>query len=207
MSVVPSYGECVVPKNLAGEVAASTSAAPEHGTESTFARSRQAALRASEACEAVAKGDADTALQRIEETIRELAGVVRDYGLDLIEVLPQEQCPRCSRITADLRTNAKGQAACLKCSDEGAERVSVGILSEARTTIGDRGDTYGDSTAGLERVAGMWSILLETNVAPREVATMLALLKIVRTTASPTHRDSYVDAAAYMGLAIEAEVA
>lgn len=194
----------VVPKNLVGEVAASTSASPEHGTESTFARSRQAALRASEACEAVAKGDADTALQRIEETIRELAGVVRDYGLDLIEVLPQEQCPRCSRITADLRTNAKGQAACLKCSDEGAERVSVGILSEARTTIVDRGDTYG---ADFERVAGMWSILLETNVAPREVATMLALLKIVRTTASPTHRDSYVDAAAYMGLAIEAEVA
>lgn len=197
----------VVPKNLTGEVAAATSASPEHGTESTFALARRAALRASEACEAVAKGDSDAALQRIEETIRELAGVVRDYGLDLIEVLPQEQCPRCSRITADLRTDAKGQAACLKCSSEGAERVSVGILSEARTTIGDRGDTYGDSTAGLERVAGMWSILLETNVAPREVATMLALLKIVRTTASPTHRDSYVDAAAYMGLAIEAEVA
>ena len=78
------------------------------------------------------------------------------------------------------------------------------ILTEANRLItGDRQDTYGDARAMHGRIASYWSAHLDHPVSASDVAVMMVLLKLARAKASPTHMDSYVDAAAYSALAGE----
>ena len=75
------------------------------------------------------------------------------------------------------------------------------ILSEAECIItGDRAEEYGDARVSFERIAHLWSTILEQRVTPLEVIRCMIALKVSRA-AGGYHRDSYVDIAGYAALA------
>ena len=72
------------------------------------------------------------------------------------------------------------------------------ILDEAkRLTQSDRQDTYGDPLTNHQRIADLWSVYLETEITPSQVALCLCLVKIARLIQTPDHIDSFIDLAAY----------
>lgn len=78
------------------------------------------------------------------------------------------------------------------------------ILAQAENLInGDRQDDYGTPSRNFNRIAALWSVVLETDVAASQVALCMALLKAARLVNTPTHEDSYVDMAGYVALAGE----
>jgi hypothetical protein len=78
------------------------------------------------------------------------------------------------------------------------------ILKEAsRLTHGDRNKNYGDPLTNHQRIAGLWSVFLETEVSPAQAAIMLALVKVARLIETPDHLDSFIDGAAYFSIAGE----
>jgi hypothetical protein len=80
------------------------------------------------------------------------------------------------------------------------------ILDEAkRLTHGDRNKNYGKPLTNHARIAGLWSIFLETEVTPAQVAICMGLVKVARLIESPDHLDSFVDLAAYASIAGEIE--
>jgi hypothetical protein len=80
------------------------------------------------------------------------------------------------------------------------------ILDEAnRLTHGDRDKNYGTPKVNHERIAALWSVVLETEISAAQVALCMAQVKVARLIESPEHLDSFIDAAAYM--AISGEIA
>ena len=80
------------------------------------------------------------------------------------------------------------------------------ILDEAkRLTHSDRQDTYGDPLTNHQRIADLWSVYLETEITPSQVALCLCLVKIARLIETPNHLDSFIDLAAYGAIAGEIE--
>ena len=78
------------------------------------------------------------------------------------------------------------------------------ILDEAkRLTASDRQDVYGDPNENHQRIADLWSVYLETEISPSQVALCLCLVKISRLMATPNHIDSFIDLAAYAAIAGE----
>ena len=78
------------------------------------------------------------------------------------------------------------------------------VLSDAGKAInGDRARDYGSAAASFERVAALWSVLLDRPTTATEVAQCLALLKISRSVTSPKKLDNWVDLAGYSALAAE----
>lgn len=78
------------------------------------------------------------------------------------------------------------------------------ILDEAkRLTATDRNEIYGDPYTNHKRIADLWSVYLETEISPSQVAVCLSLVKIARLIESPNHLDSYIDLAAYSAIAGE----
>ena len=78
------------------------------------------------------------------------------------------------------------------------------ILDEAKNlTYTNRQDSYGTPRANHQRIAALWSIYLEKEVLPHDVALMMALVKIARLMTTPNHLDSAVDGAAYFSIAGE----
>jgi len=72
------------------------------------------------------------------------------------------------------------------------------ILDEAkRLTHSDRQNTYGDPLTNHQRIADLWSVYLETEITPSQVALCLCLVKIARLMQTPDHIDSFIDLAAY----------
>lgn len=79
------------------------------------------------------------------------------------------------------------------------------ILSTAADLIrGDRHADYGDFKDNAECLAGLWSAYLGRTIHPRDVAPMLALLKLMRLRHGP-HRDSWIDLAGYAALGGEVD--
>lgn len=77
------------------------------------------------------------------------------------------------------------------------------ILDEVSQLInGDRQQQYGHPRKNFENIAHGWSMILEKEVTPRQVALMMAWLKLAREIQGPK-RDSLVDACAYFALAEE----
>ena len=77
------------------------------------------------------------------------------------------------------------------------------VLEKAATLInGVRERSYGPPDINFKRIAGGWSVILQTNVSPEQVALCMAWLKIARLV-NGSHEDSYIDAASYMALAGE----
>lgn len=78
------------------------------------------------------------------------------------------------------------------------------VLAEAIDLInGDRNRDYGEPIENFERIAAGWRVLLGAEVTPHQVALCMAWLKMARLCETPTHKDSYVDAAAYAALAAQ----
>jgi hypothetical protein len=77
------------------------------------------------------------------------------------------------------------------------------ILKEAaRLTSSDRQNQYGDPRINHSRIADLWTTYLETQIEPDQVAICMALVKIARLMETQS-ADSYIDLAAYAGIAGE----
>ncbi len=76
------------------------------------------------------------------------------------------------------------------------------------TTVGDILTERDNAQTGLvlRRIAALWSAHLDFDLTPTDVALMMALLKIGRTTGPGlSHRDNYIDMAGYVTLAAETQ--
>lgn len=73
------------------------------------------------------------------------------------------------------------------------------VENEAQTIVrnGERQMNYGHPNQDFSRTAGMWSAYLGRDVTMRDVALMMAMLKMSRLKATPGHRDSLVDLIGY----------
>jgi hypothetical protein len=72
------------------------------------------------------------------------------------------------------------------------------IEDEARAIVSsDRNSQYGEPESNFDRIAKVWSGILNTEVAPEHVTLCLAGLKLVREATNPK-RDNRVDTIGYM---------
>lgn len=84
------------------------------------------------------------------------------------------------------------------------------ILEQAKTCVsGDRDRDYGSPENSFEMIAKLWSIYLQldpmTVIEPRDVAAMLALLKIARISSGVYKADNWIDLAGYAACGGEIE--
>lgn len=78
------------------------------------------------------------------------------------------------------------------------------ILEAAAKCVTDsRARDHGSAEENFSLIAQFWSAYLGITVLPHDVGNLMALLKIARGKANPTHDDSYVDGAGYLALAGE----
>lgn len=68
---------------------------------------------------------------------------------------------------------------------------------------GDRQKKHGDKIRNHCNIASMWSSYLGKEITARDVALMMALLKIARTKTGSHNDDDYVDGIGYMAIAGE----
>lgn len=79
------------------------------------------------------------------------------------------------------------------------------VLEEARDLIrGDRAESYGEARASFQRIADFWSTYKGVQFTPKDVASMMILLKISRGVTS-AKRDNWVDILGYGALGCELE--
>lgn len=75
------------------------------------------------------------------------------------------------------------------------------VLTTAEQLInGQRAKDYGDASENFQRIADLWTPILGVQVTASDVALCLTQLKVARLITSPTHKDSWVDAAGYIAL-------
>lgn len=77
------------------------------------------------------------------------------------------------------------------------------LTTAAQLISGDRARDYGDARESFTRLAKLWAPVLGVDVTPAQVALCLTQLKISRLIATPTHGDSWIDAAGYIALGAE----
>ena len=75
------------------------------------------------------------------------------------------------------------------------------FLISAEHLLDKRGLQYGDPITNHLRIAQLWGAYLGHGVEPHEVAVCMALVKLSRISEQATHKDSYEDAIAYLGIA------
>ena len=72
-----------------------------------------------------------------------------------------------------------------------------------KCVCGERQDQYGSPEDNFRRIAFLWSIYLDEDVTPVDVAMMMALLKIARIKTGTATEDSFVDLAGYAACGAE----
>ena len=78
------------------------------------------------------------------------------------------------------------------------------ILNKANElTHGDRDKNYGSPLINHQRIAAIWSVILEKEIRADQVALCMAGVKIARLIETPNHADSFIDGAAYFAIAGE----
>lgn len=78
------------------------------------------------------------------------------------------------------------------------------ILKEAiHLTKTDRQKNYGTPLVNHQRIAAIWSVILEKEITPSQVALCMVGVKLARLVETPDHQDSFVDGCAYMAIAGE----
>lgn len=89
---------------------------------------------------------------------------------------------------------AKTKTACLDLLNEAADLTS-----------GDRQQTHGDKYDNHKNIARIWSVILNIEIEPYQVALCMAGLKLARVSrdGGAGLRDNYADGAAYWGVAWE----
>lgn len=74
----------------------------------------------------------------------------------------------------------------------------------ARLVSGDRAKAHGDMIETHSNIAQLWNVYLKGQpISAKDVAVMMALLKIARTMNGDHNPDDYVDLAGYAGCAGE----
>lgn len=77
------------------------------------------------------------------------------------------------------------------------------VLNEANQLIhSDRNAAYGPPMVNFQRTATIWSVILEQDVTPRQVADCMIALKLARNVEA-VKRDNYVDMAGYAACGFE----
>ena len=75
------------------------------------------------------------------------------------------------------------------------------ILDKAEKMInGPRAKDYGDAHQNHERIAKMWSVLLERDVTVAQVYQCMIAVKLSRMIETPGHEDSWLDICGYSAL-------
>lgn len=92
--------------------------------------------------------------------------------------------------------------ACERCNQDDCARnaqapAPTSVLDEARRIVHKRGMAYADPAVNHERIAALWSVILQREVTALEVVYCMAAVKLARLVATPDHRDSIVDLAGY----------
>ena len=84
------------------------------------------------------------------------------------------------------------------------------ILEQAKKLISDsREEQHGDAYKNHSQIADLWSVFLDDKLKPvkeinaGDVALMMVLLKISRSTMGEFNKDDYLDGSAYMAIAGE----
>lgn len=78
------------------------------------------------------------------------------------------------------------------------------VLNEAASAVlRDRNNSYGGPEDSFTTIAAFWTTFLGKQIYPSDVAPMVALLKLARISANPTHIDSYIDLAGYAACGAE----
>ncbi len=78
------------------------------------------------------------------------------------------------------------------------------ILDEAKRLIHtNRQKDYGHPRINHQRIATLWSVILEKEITPEQAALCMAMVKAARLVQTPDHLDSYIDGAAYFAIAGE----
>ena len=75
------------------------------------------------------------------------------------------------------------------------------FLKEAEGLInGQRAKEYGPARKNHERIAKIWSVILEQDVTPEQVVACMVGLKLARLSEDMTKNDSWVDIIGYAAL-------
>jgi hypothetical protein len=75
------------------------------------------------------------------------------------------------------------------------------ILHQADVLVnGPRAQEYGSPKVNFGMVAHLWEPIFGVKVTPVQVAIAMSQLKVARLIQSPTHEDSWIDAAGYIAL-------
>lgn len=83
------------------------------------------------------------------------------------------------------------------------DNIRTQTLEQAAELInGERQAHYGEPHENFTAIAQMWTAYLRQHVSPRDVANLMALLKIARLRNGP-HKDSSVDGCGYLALGAE----
>ncbi len=77
------------------------------------------------------------------------------------------------------------------------------LLENATVALSDRGSAYGDASDNFQRIADMWSVILNRRVTMKQVALCMSAVKMARLIETPDHADSWIDLAGYAALGVE----
>lgn len=93
-------------------------------------------------------------------------------------------------------------------SDKSFDRGRV-LLDALKVINGERQNSYGNPEDNFAIIAEMWSTYLagrynaEFYLKAQDVALMMTLLKVARVSTGTASKDSFIDAAGYIGLAAD----
>ena len=91
-----------------------------------------------------------------------------------------------------------------KSGEPRATRESI-LDAAKRCVCGDREQDYGSPEDNFAVIAALWTAYAGTDITPKDVAMMMALLKIARAKAG-SKPDTYIDLAGYAACGGELEV-
>jgi len=81
----------------------------------------------------------------------------------------------------------------------GNTRVSV--LEDAKQLVSkDRAEIYGDSKSNHDRIAKLWSVILDKEITSQQVIMCMTALKLARLIQTPDHTDTWTDICGYGAL-------
>jgi hypothetical protein len=82
------------------------------------------------------------------------------------------------------------------------------LETAAKCVVGDREEDYGSPEQNFERIAMFWNAYFDSyRISAKDVAAMLALLKIARVASGHAKSDNWVDLAGYAACGGEIEAA
>lgn len=129
-----------------------------------------------------------------------------DRNFEARSIIPATYCPSCGALLGESTASASAQAPFdeLKAQEP---HTRAEILEAAKKCVcQDRNDQYGEPENGFAVIASFWNIYLETTytqieyssvIEPKDVAAMMALLKIARIAGGSAKADNWVDLCGY----------